>query len=65
MKIDTIRIKKLENYNNLKWKNGKIELDEVIKFSKDCLREKCWGILSSKKLKILTDAFTDFKFMFK
>ena len=52
MKIDTIRIKKLENYNNLKWKNGKIELDEVIKFSKDCLREKCWGILSSKKLKI-------------
>lgn len=43
-------IRRLENYKRLNWKNNqKLDLAEVEKFSKDCLREQCWGKVHGRK----------------
>ena len=53
LKINFLKIKYIENNNNLKWrKKQQLNINEIIEISKDCLREKCWVILSAKKFKI-------------
>lgn len=40
----------LDNYKKLPWKNKqKINLLEVETFSRDCLREQCWGKLKGRR----------------
>ena len=54
-KIDrsTMILTNLENYNNLGFYNYQIlSKDETKKFIRSCLREECWGKLTSRNLSI-------------
>lgn len=48
-KVDTLLIKKFEASESCSWHKGlSLSVDESLRFIKDCLREKCWGLLYSK-----------------
>ena len=42
----TFRIENLEKYSKVQWKNNQlIDVSNMIRFVRDCLREKCWARL--------------------
>lgn len=48
-----LRIESLEKYKRVGWKNNQlIGLNDIIKFVRDCLRDRCWGRLAGENFYI-------------
>jgi len=46
-------IRNLENYDLAQWKEGEsLDFNKLQQFVRDCLRNKCWGIVCSNNIRI-------------